>query len=164
MLDKLRPTLHKAIETAKGDGNPVVEVPKLFARRINRFLGDPLCSPDELEKRRAARAKLATLQGSSEVKLAREPAPVVVYFEKDRNQRMSDRVEELLKSRGIAYRSLDVTGDEATLAFVMREAKCEEDDLPIVYVAGTPAGGSNALSAWDASRSLTPPGHATDRR
>ena len=154
MLDKLRTTLHQAIDTPREDGNPVVELPKLFARRLNRFLGDPLCSPEDLEKRRAARAKLATLQGTSEVKLAREPAPVVVYFEKDRNQRMSDRVEELLKSRGIAYRSLDVTGDEATLAFVMREAKCEEDDLPIVYVAGTPVGGYNDLVDWDVSGKL----------
>jgi glutaredoxin len=154
MLDKLRTTLHQAIGTPKDDGNPAVELPKLFARRINRFLGDPLCSPEDLEKRRAARAKLATIQGTSEVKLAREPAPVVVYFEKDRNQRMTDRVEELLKSRSIAYRSLDVTGDEATLAFVMREAKCEEDDLPIVYVAGTPVGGYNELVDWDVSGKL----------
>src|SRR5882757_6806161 len=103
MLDKIRTTLHQAIGTPKNDGNPVIELPKLFARRLNRFLGDPICSPEDLEKRRAARTKLATLQGATEVKLAREAAPVVVYFEKDRNQRMFDRVEDLLKSRSIIY-------------------------------------------------------------
>jgi glutaredoxin len=154
MLDKIRTTLHQAIGTPEHDGHPVIELPKLFARRLNRFLGDPICSPEDLAKRRAARAKLATLQGASEVKLAREPAPVVVYFEKDRNQRMFDRVEDLLKSRSIVYRALDVTGDEATLAFVTREAKCEEDDLPIVYIAGTPVGGYNELVDWDVSGKL----------
>ncbi len=86
--------------------------------------------------------------------MKREPAPVVVYFEKDRNQRLIERVQELLASRGIAYRALDVTGDEATMAFVMREAKCEEDDLPIVYVAGVPVGGYNDLVEWDVSGKL----------
>ena len=103
---------------------------------------------------RLARAKLESLRGATEVKLGREAAPVVVYFEKDRNQRLLERVEELLKARGIAYRTLDVTGDEPTMAFVMREAKCEEDDLPIVYVAGTPIGAYNDLVDWDVSGKL----------
>jgi len=67
----------------------------------------------------------------------REPAPVMVYFEKDRNQRLIERVQELLTAKGIAFQALDVSGDAATIAFVVREAKCEDDDLPIVFVAGT---------------------------
>ena len=78
----------------------------------------------------------------------------MVYFEKDRNQRLKDRVEEMLKARGIAYRCLDVAGDEATMSFVTREAKCKEDELPIVFVAGTPVGGYNELVAWDVSGKL----------
>jgi glutaredoxin len=153
MLDKIRTTLHRAIAPPVGDprGGPL---PKMLARRLNRFFGEPLCSTEELEKRRRARAKLESLRGATEVKLAREAAPVVVYFEKDRNQRLLERVEELLKARSIVYRTLDVTGDEPTMAFVMREAKCEEDDLPIVYVAGTPIGGYNDLVDWDVSGKL----------
>jgi glutaredoxin len=84
----------------------------------------------------------------------REPAPVVVYFEKDRNQRLIDRVRELLTSKGIAFQALDVSGDAATIAFVVREAKCEDDDLPIVFVAGAPVGGFNELVDWDVSGKL----------
>jgi len=79
---------------------------------------------------------------------------VVVYFEKDRNQRLIDRVRELLESKQIPFRTLDVSGDAATLAFIVREAKCEDDDLPIVFVGGTPVGGFNELVDWDVSGKL----------
>ena len=78
----------------------------------------------------------------------------MVYFEKDRNQRLIERVRELLTAKGIAFQALDVSGDAATIAFVMREAKCEDDDLPIVFVAGTPVGGYNELVDWDVSGRL----------
>jgi glutaredoxin len=84
----------------------------------------------------------------------REPAPVMVYLEKDRNQRLIERVRELLSSKQIPFRELDVSGDAATLAFVVREAKCEDDDLPIVFVGGTPIGGFNELMDWDVSGRL----------
>jgi glutaredoxin len=154
MLDTLRTTLHRVITTPKGDGIDAVRLPKLFARRLNTLLGSPLCSAEEIDVRRAAREKLANLGGRTAVERAREPAPVVVYFEKDRNQRLIDRVEETLRARGIAYRCLDVAGDEATLTFVMREAKCEADDLPIVFVAGTAVGGYNELVEWDVAGKL----------
>jgi len=84
----------------------------------------------------------------------REPAPVVVYFERDRNQRLIERVRELLESKQIPFRALDISGDAATLAFIIREAKCEDEDLPIVFVAGTPVGGFNELVDWDVSGKL----------
>jgi glutaredoxin len=155
VLDRIRTKLHGIIENPRGDAISAVRVPKMFARRVNDLLGSPLCSSEDLAKRRAALAKLESLRGvAASVTSKREPAPVVVYFEKDRNQRLIERMQELLASRGIAYRALDVTGDEATMAFVMREAKCEEDDLPIVYVAGVPVGGYNDLVEWDVSGKL----------
>ncbi len=155
MLDRIRTTLHGIIDHPRGDAIAAVRVPKMFARRMNDFLGSPLCSAEELEKRRGAVAKLESLRGTAAaITIPREPAPVVVYFEKDRNQRMLERTQELLAARGITYRSLDVTGDEATMAFVMREANCEEDDLPIVYVAGIPVGAYNDLVEWDVSGKL----------
>ena len=84
----------------------------------------------------------------------REPAPVMVYLEKDRNQRLIERVRELLNSKQIPFRELDVSGDAATLAFVVREAKCEDDDLPIVFVGGSVVGGFNELVDWDVSGKL----------
>ena len=84
----------------------------------------------------------------------REPAPVMVYLEKDRNQRLIERVRELLHSKQIPFRELDVSGDAATLAFVVREAKCEDDDLPIVFVGGAVVGGFNELVDWDVSGKL----------
>jgi glutaredoxin len=84
----------------------------------------------------------------------REPVPVMVYFEKDRNQRLIERVRELLESKQIPFRALDVSGDAATLSFVVREAKCEDDDLPIVFVGGTVIGGFNDLVDWDVSGKL----------
>src|SRR5690242_3264338 len=120
MLDKIRTTLHEAIQSRRDDELAAVRLPKLFARRLNLVLGSPLCTAADLEKRRAAVAKLATLKGAAPTTFARAAAPVIVYFEKDRNQRMKDRVEELLKSRGVAYQSLDVAGDEAAMAFVTR--------------------------------------------
>jgi hypothetical protein len=80
---------------------------------------------------------------------------VTVYFEKDRNARMLSRIEEALGAKNIAFTKLDVSGDEATMQFVTRTAKCEEDDLPIVFVASTPVGGYEALVAWDVSGELT---------
>jgi glutaredoxin len=155
VLDRIRTTLHGIIDNPRGDAITGVRVPKMFARKMNDFLGNPLCSAEDLVKRRAALAKLENLRGTAApVTLKREPAPVVVYFEKDRNQRLIERVQELLGTRSIAYRALDVTGDEATMAFVMREAKCEEDDLPIVFVAGVSVGGYNDLVEWDVSGKL----------
>jgi hypothetical protein len=155
MLDPIRTGLHALITTPVGDGFAPVRVPKFFARRMNMFFGHPLCSAEELGRRRAARKRLDELRASSVMQaIAREPAPVIVYFEKDRNARLLSRIEEALQAKKIAFTKLDVAGDEATMQFVTRTAKCEEDDLPIVFVASTPVGGYEELVAWDVSGEL----------
>jgi glutaredoxin len=155
MLDPIRTGLHKIITTPLGDGFLPLRVPKVLARRVNLFLGSPICSAEDLEKRRAAQKRLQALRAAGSVSvIQREPAPVIVYFEKDRNARMLSRIEEALSAKKIAYKLLDVAGDEATMQFITRTAKCEEDDLPIVFVASTPIGGYDALVAWDVSGEL----------
>ena len=155
MLDPIRTGLHKIITTPVGDGFLPLRVPKVLARRVNMFFGSPLCSAEDLEKRRAAQKRLQALRAAGTVSaIQREPAPVVVYFEKDRNARMLSRIEEALSAKKIAFTKLDVAGDEATMQFITRTAKCEEDDLPIVFVASTPIGGYDALVAWDVSGEL----------
>jgi hypothetical protein len=155
MLDPIRTGLHKIITTPAGDAFVALRVPKVLARKMNMFFGSPLCSAEDLAKRKAAIKRLAELRASGEFRpLARPAAPVMVYFEKDRNARVLDRIEEALNAKNIVFTKLDVSGDEATMDFVTRTAKCEKDDLPIVFVASTPVGGYDALVAWDVSGEL----------
>ena len=84
-------------------------------------------------------------------------APVKVYFEGDRNARELTRIRELLDSRAIVYELLDVAGDEPTIDFVTREAKCEKDELPVVFIGASAIGGFNELANADLSGALTRP-------
>lgn len=157
MLDRVRTSIHAAITTPFGDAFLPIRFPKDLARRMNLMLGEPICSQEELERRRAARAKLEALRGqkpSASAASAPVQAPVVVYFEKERNARILGRVKELLEAKQIAYTLLDVSGDKTALDFVLREAKCKDDDLPIVFVATTPVGGYNELVDADVSGKL----------
>ncbi|CAN5917853.1 hypothetical protein BH11MYX4_BH11MYX4_36720 [soil metagenome] len=158
MLDRVRTSLHKLITTPAGDGFLPVRVPKDLARRVNMTLGDPLCSAAELERRRSAAERLAKLKagGASEgaSALPRIAAPVVIYFEEDRNARLLSRIKDALTAKNIAFTELDVSGDGPAKAYAMREAKCKEDDLPIVFVATTVVGGYNDLVEWDVSGKL----------
>jgi glutaredoxin len=130
-------------------------VQKDIARRINRMLGEPLCSREELAQRREAQARLETLRRSNSAPAPTVvTAPVTVYFEKDRNQRLLSRVRDLLQAKDIPHTLLDVAGDSATLDFVKLKAKCKDDDLPVVFVADRAIGGYNELVAFDTSGEL----------
>lgn len=160
MLDFVRTGLHRAITTPAGDAFLPVRLPKDLARRVNAMFGEPICSQAELERRRAGQAKLEELKrnggkpigGSAPVPEAQ--APVMVYFEKDRNARMLGRIKEMLDAKDVKYTLLDITGDATTRGFVMREARVKDDDLPVVFVASTPIGGYNELVDWDVSGKL----------
>jgi len=163
MLDSVRDALYRAITTPRGDSFAPVRVPKDLARRLNATLGSPLATKDELEKRRAARSRLASLRDARRsgapvpVPAAAAPrvaAPVMVYFEKDRGARELGRIEEALGAKGIGYKLLDVTDDEATLDFVMRESGCERDELPVVFVGGASIGNFPKLVKADVSGEL----------
>lgn len=158
LLDFVRTSLHTAITTPKGDDYAPVRIPKDIARRLNVTFGQPLCSAEQLDARRQAMARLATLRVRHDREdhdaTTKVAAPVMVYFEKDRNARELGRVEELLKAKSIAYTLLDVAGDEATMTFVTRAADCKDDDLPVVFVAGTPIGVYRALVEADVSGAL----------
>jgi hypothetical protein len=156
MLTLLRDTLYRVITTPRGDSLAPIRLPKDIARRINVSLGSPLASRDELARRAKARARLAELRatGAEGPRARVEPAPVLVYFEKDRNVRELTRIEELLAAKGHAWKRLDLAGDEATLDFVKLQARCEEDDLPVVFVADRAIGGYDALVRADVSGEL----------
>jgi glutaredoxin len=157
MLDLVRTSLHKVLTHTAGDSFLPVRLPKDLARRVNVVFGEPICSAAELERRRTATAKLEQLKADAKAgKVAaaapREPAPITIYFEKDRNVRQLVRIKEALDARSYKYTELEV--DAATKSYVMREAKCKEDELPIVFVAITPVGGYNDVVEWDVSGKL----------
>lgn len=158
MLDRVRTSLHRVLVSPALEGFLPVRVPKDLARRLNVALGEPICSSDELTRRREAAAKLEALKkGVPSTPAASEPevaAPVVVYVEGDRNARFLGRIKELLEAKRIAFSVLDVGGDANTKNFVMREAQVKEDELPVVFVASTPIGGYAELVDWDVSGRL----------
>ena len=131
-----------------------IRLPKQVAKGLNELLGEPICSAETLEKRRAEeKARIERLLRPV-TSARREPAPVIVYFEKDRNARELTRIGEVLAAQKITPKLLDVSGDEATIEFVTREAKCERDELPVVFVGGSAVGGFRELVAFDTSGEL----------
>ena len=154
MLDSIRTLLHKAITSPRGDSVAPIRLPKQVAKGINELLGEPICSAETLEKRRAEeKARIERLLRPV-TSARREAAPVIVYFEKDRNTRELTRIGEVLAAQKITPKLLDVSGDEATMEFVTREAKCERDELPVVFVGGNAVGGFRELVAFDTSGEL----------
>lgn len=168
MLDTVRISLHWAITTPLGDSLWPIRIQKSVARRINALLGEPLCSRETLEARRGASGVAAPVAAAPEAAVSRsaapgasfrpapvrKAAPVMVYFEKDRNTRELERIREVLASRDVPFKLLDVTGDEATISFVTRAARCEPDDLPIVFVAGDVVGSFRDLVQFDVNGGL----------
>src|ERR1700690_431028 len=122
MLTDIRDALYRAISTPRGDSLLALRIPKDLARRLNVALGSPPASRAALARRAEARARLAELRNQAPT-LGQSPtvaAPVVVYFEKDRNVRELARIEGLLGAREIRWSRPDVGGDEATFDFVIR--------------------------------------------
>ena len=111
MLSLVRSALHRAITSPRGDSLAPVRIPKDLARRLNVALGSPLAPPRSSRSGRRARARLAELRakGGQGERIQREAAPVLVYFEKDRNVRELGRIEELLAAKGYAFKRLDVS-------------------------------------------------------
>jgi hypothetical protein len=163
MLDAVKDALYRAITSPRGDSLAPIRLPKDLARRLNATLGSPLAPIRELARRRDALGRLSALRdgrgkngGSTPAAATGKPegAPVMVYFEKDRGARELARIEEALGAKGISYKLLDVAGDESTLDFVMREAGCKQDDLPVVFVGGEAIGNFQALVKADVSGDL----------
>jgi hypothetical protein len=141
MLDDLRSLALRALETKRGDSFLLIRVQKRILRRVHRLLGSPLAPSTD-----------ATPPAPPPP--AREPAPVMVYVEGDRNIRERLKIEDTLRARNISYRLLDVSGDPSTKTFVVQAAKCEEDDLPVVFVGGDVVGPYNELVQWDVTGRL----------
>jgi glutaredoxin len=136
------------------EGPAAVRHLRNLASIANELLGRPLRPADEAQ---AAAAKVVEppkpsaprVRGKTPV--ARR-APVLVYFD-GKDHRTLARVEDLLKARGHSYQVLDVSADEAELSWVTTTAKSSE--LPLVFIAGVPVGGLQALVQADVSGELS---------
>jgi hypothetical protein len=136
------------------DVKPAAQHLRNLASIANELLGRPLRPADE-----AAEAAVAPVTAP----VARKPAapaakvpsarraPVLVYFD-GKDHRTLARVEDLLRGRGLAYQVLDVSADEAERSWATTAAKTNE--LPLVFVAGAPVGGWDALLKADVSGEL----------
>lgn len=149
MIDVIRGLAYRALETKRGDGFLPIRINKRILRRVHRMIGSPL-APRDAEEGRGEREAARPPEPAP----AREPAPVMVYAEGDRNIRERMKIEDTLRARNINYRLFDVSGDTSTKNFVIQAAKCEEDDLPVVFVAGEVVGTYNELVQWDVSGQL----------
>jgi glutaredoxin-related protein len=134
---------------------PAVRHLRNLASIANELLGRPL-RPDELNEDRApvvpADGSRAPQAGGPPAKMpSARRAPVLVYFD-GKDHRTLARVEDLLKGRGLAYQVLDVSADEAERSWATTTAKTSE--LPLVFVAGAPVGGWDALLRADVSGEL----------
>ncbi|HVZ72347.1 MAG TPA: hypothetical protein VHJ20_08225 [Polyangia bacterium] len=133
------------------DARPAEKHLRNLASIANELMGRPL--QPEADHAAAEAAKAPPRERAStptRVPVARR-APVLVYFD-GRDHRTLARVEQLLKGRGYAYQVLDVSADEAELSWATTVAKTNE--LPLVFVAGAPVGGFDALLRADVSGEL----------
>jgi hypothetical protein len=143
VLDRLRDRGWRAI--AKGDGRLASA-----ARKMNDTLGRPLAPTDELADRRAfaggygdAPATSSPAAAPGTAAPAREPAPVIVYYFKEKQWRDTGRLTEVLDANAIPYRVVNLDGDEATQAAVRRDARGRGG--PLCFIAGECVGGRAEL-------------------
>jgi len=159
--EQLRAFAHRKLEgTDRRKLHPVAAHALNLASIVNELMGRPVRAADEVAPADAAHAVAANghaANGVHGVTPAAEPAvpavpvpraqaPVVLYFD-GKDHRTRAKVEELLRSREIAFKVLDVSDDEAERSWITTSAKTTE--FPIVVVAGNPVGGLAELTQLD---------------
>ncbi len=147
----LRSRIYGALSSSRNAAFAPLRVPGDLLLRVNASLGRPLAPDAELQARKEAQARLEHLRATraADAPAAAVQAPVVVYYEKDRNSRLLGRIEEILRAKNVMFTKLDVHNDESAMSFVRTQAKCDADQLPIVFVADHAVGDYNALVAAD---------------
>ncbi len=143
ILDRIRTLVGEALADDRFDGFRPARIARELLGTANDLVGRPF----------RTRAELAAdgAHGGPAAPTAREAAPVVVYFD-GKDHRTKQKVEELLAGRGIQFRVLDVSEDEATRSFATTAAKAAE--FPLVFIAGAPVGGLHELMQLDVNGEL----------
>ncbi len=137
------------------DVRPVARHLRNLASIANEMLGRPLRPANDGGGDGDPVVAAVPVERKPPVAAAKVPstrrAPVLVYFD-GKDHRTLARVEDLLKGRGFAYQVLDVSADEAERSWATTAAKTTE--LPLVFIAGAPVGGWDALLRADVSGEL----------
>jgi glutaredoxin len=144
VTDKLRATVAGVLANERGDRYLPVKVLREVLGTANDLVGRPFCTQAELDERRAGgEGNGATAR--------REPAPVMLYFD-GKDHRTKKKIEELLVSKEIPFKVLDVTDDEATRSWATTAAK--QVEFPLLFIAGEPVGGLHELTQLDVNGQL----------
>ncbi len=141
------------IDRVRGKAWAVLDRPgKLgeVARSVNDALGRPLASEEELADRarfaqryQGAAAPPPAAAAPATAASAGEPAPVVVYTLAEGKRRSElPKIQQLLDDAGVPYRVMAMDDDPAAQAAVRRDANMKP---PVVFIAGDPVGGREAL-------------------
>jgi glutaredoxin-related protein len=144
LADRLRTTVHEALTSTRADTVRPLRLVREVLGTANDLVGRPFCSQAELDERR----------GAGEVGVAvvaREAAPVMLYFD-GKDHRTKKKIEELLQSKEIPFKVLDVTDDEATRSWASTAAK--QVEFPLLFVAGEPIGGLHEVMQLDVNGDL----------
>jgi glutaredoxin len=160
--EQLRALAYRKLEgTDRRKLHPVALHALNFASIVNELLGRPIRGADEehpvapgagsAEVAVTATGITTSTPTSPPVPVPRSQAPVVLYFD-GKDHRTKAKVEELLRSREIAFKVLDVADDEAERSWITTAAKSTE--FPIVVIAGVPVGGLHELTQLDLAGDL----------
>jgi glutaredoxin len=148
LSDKIRFRLHDALSSTAADQSRPVKLARDLLATLNDLAGRPLCTEAELRDRRA---DVAPGSSTPDPTAAREPAPVMLYFD-GKDHRTKKKIEELLSARDIPFTVLDVTDDEATRSWASATAK--QIEFPLVFIAGEPIGGLHEITQADVNGAL----------
>lgn len=144
VTDKLRTSVHDVLASERADRYRPVKLLREVLGTANDLVGRPFCTQSELDERRA------TIHRTGSNK--REPAPVMLYFD-GKDHRTKKKMEELLTSKEIPFKVLDVTDDEATRSWATTAAK--QIEFPLLFIAGEPVGGLHELTQLDVNGQLS---------
>jgi glutaredoxin-related protein len=146
--DRVRVRLHHLLSSTKGDHLRPIKVVREVLGTVNDLTGRPLCTQEELDRRRARQAP----PDAAAAPAKREPAPVMLYFD-GKDHRTKKKLEELLRARDIPFKVLDVTDDESTRSWASTAAHSEE--FPLLFIAGEAVGGLHEVTRLDVNGDLT---------
>jgi glutaredoxin len=150
LTGRLRDLAYRAIEGDRRRDKPLVKHLRNLASIANEMLGQPIRASSAAGTSQAAVP--ASAPPVAPPVSAPMAAPVFVYFD-GKDHRTKAKIEELLKSREIPFKVLDVTDDEAERSWVTTAAHTNE--FPIVVIAGTPVGGLGEVTQLDLAGELT---------
>lgn len=157
--EQLRALAYRKLEgTDRRKLHPVALHALNFASIVNELLGRPIRAADEEltgvagpDSSKVTGDGATTVVAPPLVPVTRTQAPVVLYFD-GKDHRTRAKVEELLRSREITFKVLDVADDEAERSWITTAAKSTE--FPIVVIAGVPVGGLHELTQLDLAGDL----------